>query len=125
LLDVVVSWKPTDGLGLVANGDWGTEQAALNGRNDWRGYAAYARVSSKQGCAMALRVEYFEDLDGVRTGTAQIVRELTLTPEQRLTPHLLVRGDYRVDRSDQAVFEKVSRLVRTQPTALVSAIYSF
>jgi hypothetical protein len=57
--------------------------------------------------------------------TKDVTIGVRITPEQRLTPHLLVRGDYRIDRSDRTVFEKSSQLVRTQPTVLVSALYHF
>ena len=49
----------------------------------------------------------------------------SITPELRLTPHLLVRGYARIDRSNHDVFEKPQGFTDSQPTALFSVIYSF
>jgi hypothetical protein len=81
--------------------------------------------AARGGLALSLRAELFEDHDGARTGTAQRLTELTLTPEARLTPHLLVRADVRMDHSDRAVFEKGAGASDTQPTVLLNVLYGF
>ena len=91
----------------------------------WRGLAGYSRIAITGSFSLALRGELFEDKDGVRTGVAQRLTEATVTPELRLTPHLLVRGDLRVDRSSRPIFEKLQRFSKTQPTALLNGCYSF
>jgi putative OmpL-like beta-barrel porin-2 len=127
LLDLVAILKATSRLTLGANADWGREENAVAPGADanWRGFAGYARWAIIERSAISLRAETFRDLDGVRTGVVQTLSEWTVTPELRITPHLLVRGDLRVDRSNRPVFAKALGVVRTQPTAMVEALYSF
>lgn len=127
VIDVVATLRPPGRLTLAANGDWGTEADAVGPGQDgtWKGIALYARLSLSDRCALTARGEYFEDLDGVRTGVAQKLRELTLTPETRVTPHFGLRGDLRVDHSSQLVFDKPGGPSQTQPTVLFEALYSF
>ena len=132
LLDVVAILKPTSRLTLAANADWGDEKNGAGPGEDarWSGVAGYARVVVRGPLAVSLRGEYFEDADGARTSTPQKripqkLTEYTVTPELRLTPNLLLRGDARLDRSNHSVFEKESGFVETQPTVLFAAIYSF
>ena len=127
LLDVVATLRPGSRLTLGANGDWGTEAEAVGPGRDgsWSGIALYARLAVCESFALAARGEYFEDLDGVRTGVPQKLREFTLTTEKRLTPHLHVRGEGRVDHSSRLVFDKPDGPVRTQPTMMLQAFYTF
>ena len=127
LLDVVGVWKLTPRWSLGANGDWGTEQKGLGPDDDarWSGVAAYLRLSQAGALAVSLRGEIFDDTDGVRTGTPQRLSEVTLTPEARVSPSMLVRGDLRLDHSDRPVFERAHGITDRQPSILVSALYSF
>jgi hypothetical protein len=127
LLDLVAILKPNGRLTLGANADWGVETNAAGPGQDgrWSGIAGYARIAMTGGFTLSLRGESFDDPDGVRTGVAQTVGELTATPELRLTPHFLVRGDVRVDRSNRRVFETSGGFIRTQPTVLIEAIHAF
>jgi len=126
VLDVVATWKPTDRLSLGMNGDWGRETAAAPGglMAVWTGVAGYLRLSHKQ-VSLSLRAERFADRDGARTGTAQTLSEITLTPELRLGASCIVRSDVRLDTSDRAVFEGRSAMRKTQPTVSVNALYHF
>lgn len=129
LLDVVATLKPTDTVTVGFNLDWGTEQglAAGGGTAGWWGVAGYLRLGLTPTFAAILRAEYFDDRDGVRTGTVQRLKELTLTPELKVSPHLLLRGDLRVDFSDDEVFEDSDGAFtkKEQPTFLVNAVYLF
>jgi hypothetical protein len=131
LLDVAATLKAGSRLTLGANADWGTEQNAVPagpGVSDdavWSGVAGYVRLTVTPLFAVIARGESFDDRDGVRTGVAQTLSEFTLTPELRLTEHLLVRGDARLDRSNHHVFEKDQGLSQTQPSVLLDVIYSF
>jgi len=126
VLDVVATWKPADHLSLGVNGDWGRETAAAPGglMAVWTGVAGYLRLSHKQ-VSLSLRAERFADRDGARTGTAQTLSEITLTPELRLGASCIVRSDVRLDTSDRAVFEGRSAMRKTQPTVSVNALYHF
>jgi putative OmpL-like beta-barrel porin-2 len=127
LLDVVAILKANGRLTLGANADWGTDQDAVGPGADaeWSGVAGYARFTVTPAFALVARAESFDDHDGSRTGRAQALSEFTLTPELRLTPHLVVRGDARVDRSNHDVFEKSQGFTDTQPTASFAVLYIF
>ncbi len=127
LLDVVAIFKATSRLTLGANADICAEESATAAQQDghWSGIAGYARLAVTEPFAVCVRAEYFDDSDGVRTGVGQFLREATATAELRVTPHFLVRGDLRVDRSNLAVLQTRTGTRNTQPTLLLNAIYSF
>ena len=129
LLDVVATLKPTDTVTVGFNLDWGTERglAAGGGTAGWWGVAGYLRLGVTPTFAAILRAEYFDDQDGVRTGTVQKLKEVTLTPELKVGPHLVFRGDLRVDFSDGEVFEDSDGAFtkKEQPTFLLNAVYLF
>jgi len=126
VLDVVATWKATDGLALGFNGDWGRETAAAPGglMAVWTGAAAYLRVS-RGHASLSFRAERFADRDGARTGTPQTLSEITVSPELRLGASCVVRSDLRLDRSDRGVFEGRSAMRKSQPTVSVNALYHF
>lgn len=127
LLDVIVILRGGSRVTFGANLDFASDQDALGPGQDaqWSGVGGYMRISTTGSFGMTLRVENFDDLDGVRTGVSQSLTEFTITPETRLSPHLLVRGDFRMDHSNHSVFEKSQGVTDTQPTALIQTIYSF
>jgi len=127
VLDADATWRPSDRVSLGLNGDWGRETGAAQGGRMavWRGVAGYARITPGTRTALSLRIERFEDRDGARTGTAQTLSEITLTPEAKLGPSGILRGDLRLDVSDRAVFESRSGPRQTQPTVSVNALYHF
>ena len=127
LLDAVAILKAGKRLTLGANADWGNDRNAVAPGKDaeWSGAAGYARLVMTPTFALTARAETFNDRDGARTGTAQTLSEFTLTPELRLTPRLLVRGDARVDRSNHDVFEEPQGYAKSQPTVNFGVIYAF
>jgi hypothetical protein len=127
VLDAVAILKAGKYLTLGVNADWGTDENAVAPGTDaqWSGTAGYLRLVITSSFALIARGESFDDGDGVRTGIAQSLSEFTLTPELRLTPHLLVRGDVRIDHSNHKVFEKSNEMAQSQPSILFDAIYSF
>ncbi len=150
VLDLVASLKIGERITLGLNGDYGIEQNdLLQGEIKdsaelriasytdaiWQGLAGYARITLSDKFAFILRAEGFDDPQGTRTGTAQSLREYTLTPEWKPAPHLIIRGDLRLDNSTQPVFNKNfgliapffvgGAMVTTQPTASLNALYSF
>jgi hypothetical protein len=149
LVDLGVVYKPTARWAFTVNADYGMDMNAIvpastvptadngapaggtatpaNASNaQWVGVAAYIRCQATRRFALIVRGEAFWDLDGFRTGTAQRVLEATLTPELHVTDSLLLRGDVRIDNSNQAVFQRSDGLLRHyQPTLAVNAIYVF
>jgi Putative beta-barrel porin-2, OmpL-like. bbp2 len=128
VLEMIAQWKLSDLMAFALDGVYGTERGAVvpGQTATWGGVTAYARLGLSDTFAICLRAEYFADPDGARTGTAQKLEELTLTPELKVSAHLLIRGDLRVDWSDAAVFEKKdARTSKTQPTGILSVAYLF
>ena len=91
----------------------------------WDGVAGYVRFNASKDFSLALRGEQFEDKDGIRTGVAQKLQEITLTPEYRPVEHFVVRGDARLDKSDNAVFQKGSTWKDAQLTLSLNVLYTF
>jgi hypothetical protein len=114
LVDLICVAKATPAVTLVVNYDYGREAAvtlpetAGGGVTDvtWQGVAGYARFAASPRLAFTVRGEWFDDPQGARTGYAQVLREVTLTPEFRFHPSFIVRGDIRRDQSDRNVFER-------------------
>ncbi len=134
LFDAVAIFKATPALTLTANYDYGREAAvtlpvtAGGGVRDstWEGLAGYARYALSRRTAITLRGEWFDDPEGARTGYVQTLKEMTLTPEFRPHPMLIVRGDLRCDWSDRAVFElSDGTFGLSQVTASVNALFVF
>ncbi len=124
LLDVILSYKVSDAFSLTLNADYGMED--VPDEATWSGIAGYIRYAFSDVFAVNLRAEVFEDADGLRTGTIQTLREVTLTPEYRVTPKLILRGDFRYDwTGNRAAFEKATESGSSQATASVNAICLF
>lgn len=103
LLDVVLTAKPTTALTLVVNGDYAHESTPT-GNVSWHGVDLIGKYDILSWLSGAARIEYFNDKDGVRTGIAQNLMEVTITPEFRLPGNLTLRPEYRHDWSDRATF---------------------
>lgn len=128
LFNVVAQWKLTDLTVLALEAVYGSEKGAVTPGEtaSWSGIAGYARLGMSDVFAVCLRAESFNDTDGARTGTPQKVTEVTVTPEFKVSSHLIFRGDLRVDWSDSDVFRKKDGLFKgNQPTILLNGIYLF
>ncbi len=126
--ELVAQWKLSDrtvfGLDLV----YGTERGAVvpGELATWTGIVGYARLGVSGLFALCLRGEYFADPEGARTGVSQKLKEVTLTPELKVSRHFMFRSDLRIDWSDRPVFEKKGgETSKTQPTVALNAIYMF
>jgi hypothetical protein len=107
---------------------YGSEKGAVVAGQtaSWSGIAGYARLGVTDKLAFCLRAEYFADSDGARTGVAQKLKELTVTPELKVSSHLILRADLRVDWSDVESFQKKGgKTSKTQPTGILNAAYLF
>ncbi len=122
-IDFVAVLKPADPVALTLNVNYGTDQnAAGQGRNGrWFAASGALRVGLSESFALALRGEFFEDKEGVRTGAVQKLKSVTLTPEVKINKNLFVRWDLRHDFSDQKVFEKEGTPKDNQTTLAMNA----
>ena len=115
LLDIVAGYQPIEPLQLKLNYDYGWEDDAVSYGNNavWQGLAAYARYALTDRWAVAVRNEFFNDCDGVRTGindgintvfaTGVKLYEWTFTNEYKLNDHLIGRVEYRHDQANEKV----------------------
>jgi hypothetical protein len=129
LLVVSGTWEPDGPLGAAACLELGKEEGLAEAGNavSWWSLAGYFTWKVAPAFSLALRAETFNDPDGARTGTAQRLFGLTLTPTAALGPSFVVRADLRVDVSDTEVFEDEDGLFtrKRQPTLLLNALYAF
>ncbi len=124
LIDLVASYTPIDPLQLKLNYDYGFEQQGVVAAHDnasWTGIAGYARYALNDWWALAGRLEWFHDSDGVRTGfnsanggvglngitgTDLNLWEVTFTNEVKINSHLIGRLEYRHDQANEHVFQR-------------------
>jgi len=127
LLDLVAMWKPQGRVAFGLNLDHGRERNRfLPGEvARWDGAAAYLRIRLTGKFSLIGRAEQFGDWDGVRTGLSQRLSEITLTPELRPSRGFVVRGDLRLDHSDQVVFDAHSGPKQDQKTTIASVLFAF
>jgi len=125
--NLVAQWKATDQTAFTLELSYGGEpNAVTTGQTaTWTGIVDRARLGLFDHVAMILRGEYFADPDGARTGVNQYLKEVTLTPEWKISSHSLLRADLRLDWSNRDVFEKQTGFTDTQPTLLADVIYVF
>jgi maltoporin len=110
----------------VVNGDYATQKDDAPDGDDakWYGIAGYAKYDFSDLFSATIRAEYFNDDDGVRTGTEQEVKEITLTPEFRVAKNLIIRPEYRHDWSDEEVFGDNSS-DKSQDTIALGVMYTW
>ncbi|MCB2203349.1 porin [bacterium] len=127
VIDIVGTWSITDMISLGVNVDLGSMDApALEDESaSWTGFAGYLRFDLADKFAIALRGEQFDDADGMRTGVKQKLTEFTITPEYRPTDNFVFRMDFRMDSSDQNVFEDGEEMTDSQTTIGFNVIYLF
>ena len=125
LFDWVGTFKPVKNLTLVVNTDYATEEhsAADGNTAKWYGIAGYAKYDFSDLLSGTIRAEYFNDKDGLRTGTAQKLKEITFTPEFRVAKSIIIRPEYRHDWSDQQSFDSGSR--KSQDTIALGVMYTW
>jgi hypothetical protein len=142
VFDLVGTLNVNDNITFVTNFDYGTEsETGLNGKDaDWYGIAGYLNISGAQfhpdweAFSIAQRLEWFDDEDGVRTGTKQDLWEATTTLKYKITDNLHFRAEYRHDDSDKHVFARrrftvgddvITTFVKGQDTLAAELAYLF
>lgn len=115
--------QPTAGWVVGAESVYGQEphSAASGGTAKWYGEMLFTHVRFDRHWAATLRVDYFDDVGGSRTGIPQVLREITLSPQYLFgggfygifrylehtslrLPELSLRLDLRRDDSSEPVF---------------------
>jgi hypothetical protein len=124
LVDFVGTVKPLKNLTFTVNADYATQKSIAADGSDatWYGVAGYAKYDLVTSSARQSG-EYFSDDDGVRTGTEQSVKEITITPEFRIAKNLIIRPEYRHDWSDEKSFD--SGESKNQDTIAFGVMYTW
>ncbi len=78
----------------------------LGGSDHWTGIAGAARFAITPKIALAPRLEWFNDATGFTTGTAQRLKEGTITGEYLIMPGVVGRLEYRRDWSNVPFFDR-------------------
>lgn len=142
LFTLLTTYKPTDSLTLILDYNHADESNLLppikpsgRGTKDarWDGLAGYVVYQFTDMLTGSLRAEFFDDVDGVRTGVKQTVWEITPTVTFRpwLFPGLAIRAEFRHDESSKRFFEGRAlpaggrRFFPGQDTFAWEAIYAF
>lgn len=124
LYDTVATWTVTPRVSLMANVDIGRD--TYEGQtNVWQGVAGYGKFAVLPSWSITPRFEVFEDRDGFATGTAQTLREFTVTSEHTVLKGLSLRLEYRRDWSTEDFFEyKGDQFRSNQSTILLGFVYA-
>ena len=90
-------------------------------------YAGAAKLGLTSKASLIPRIEWFKDKDGYTTGTAQSLKEFTLTYEYKWVEGLLTRLEYRHDWSDTKFFDRGPKLAseKNQDTLAIGIIGYF
>ncbi len=126
LYDTTLLLNPSAKVAFYVNFDYGAEKNPA-GNSRWLGVAGAARLALSDRFAVTPRIEWFHDADGFATGTAQRLKEFTLTGEYKVASGVLTRLEYRRDWSDQPFFDRGSTpaTFRNQDTVLIGFVAFF
>ena len=128
VFDLVATVKPTNALTLGVNADYGIEDSTsrLNPGEDakWKGVAGYATLALTNKLSFGLRGETFHDDGGVRLGTdtPAVLSEGTFTSAYKFTDHVVVRGEFRYDKANQAILARRGGSADSQTTTGINFI---
>lgn len=112
LYDTTVLLTPSDKFNGYINFDYGQNRSYASPDTNvsdlakWYGVALAAKFQMNGKNALTPRIEWFKDAEGFSTGTAQALKEFTLTYEYKWVEGLLTRVEYRRDWSDQPFFTR-------------------
>jgi hypothetical protein len=104
---------------------YGPEQSHQS--SGWYGFAGYVKYDFTNWFSTSVRAEYFDDTDGVRTGIAQKLKEMTITPEFKIVKNLLLRPEYRHDWSNKDGFDSHHNTFnrKSQDTIAIGLMYTW
>lgn len=125
IADTVATYYATDKLTLLGNFVYGSDGDNLGNRGKWTGGAAYFKYAFNSKLAFSPRFEVFNDKDGLRTGTAQTVKDITLTQEVKLVNNLITRFEYRRDFSNQKFFTNSAGSARDNQNTFIFGVSYF
>lgn len=124
LYDTTLLVTPNAKVNFYLNVDYGVDRRIAGGADTWKGVAGAARFAPREWFAISPRLEWLGDAQGFVTGTAQSLKEFTLTAEFKTTARVLLRPEYRRDWSDRPFFDRGAGTAahRNQHTLLVGIV---
>jgi hypothetical protein len=132
IFDSYVTWNATPKLTLSAEGDYVISREWANAAPGESsapslvdGGAAYARYQFRPRMALGGRFEYFNDRNGLYSGTDQALKEFTGTYDYKFGEGFLTRFEYRRDWSNVPFFltNKPGVLSASQPTLTLGLVW--
>jgi Putative beta-barrel porin-2, OmpL-like. bbp2 len=124
IADTVATVYVTDKFTLLGNFVHGRDGDNAGVRGQWTGFAGYFKYAFSDKAAFSPRFEVLNDKNGLRTGTAQTVKDITLTQEFKLANNFITRFEYRRDFSDKAFFANAAGATRkNQNTFIIGMSY--
>ena len=132
IFDSYVTWNATPKLTFSAEGDYVISREWANAAPGESsapslvaGGAAYARYQFKPRMALGGRFEYFDDRNGLYSGTDQALKEFTGTYDYKFGEGVLARAEFRRDWSNVPFFltNKPGVLSPSQPTFTVGVVW--
>ena len=127
--DTVATVYVTDKFTLLGNmvfGSDGDNGEKVSKRGSWQGFAGYFKYAFTNNLAFSPRFEVLRDRDGIRTGTAQTIKDITLTQEIKLKDNFITRIEYRRDFSDAKFFKNSRDVLKdNQNTFIIGVSYFF
>ncbi len=125
LVDSIAVADLTPKLSLMANYDYGMDRFNGN-RVRWQGIALYGRVTPVSKVRISPRWEWYDDPQGFTLGRAQTLKEGTLTADLVMNDNMFLRGEYRYDWSNRAVFQRDDRRgISHQSTLTIGVVYTY
>ncbi len=132
LIDTVATYNVTASLQLVASYDWGKQRSSsVTPGGQWSGVAVYVNERLSRRWRLSLRGESFDDRNGFITGTAQRLKEGTVTLGYDPTADFELRIEGRYDTSNRATFvysaagQAHARYSGQQSEFALQGVYSF
>jgi len=122
LLDLVATIKPIKPLSIILNYDnVQQDQSAGLGTQKLSGISGIVKYDINDTYSISIRGESMNDADAFGPAMPQELGEFTLTPEMRLTGGLILRAEYRHDKSNVMSFDNDTKT--SQNTFALAAMY--
>ena len=137
LVDAVATYSATDALTFILSYDWGKQQQHAAGDPDlnWNGAAFYTNYALNDQWRVSLRLEYLDDKEGFVSGifgTAQKLKEGTVTFGYAPVKSFELRMEARYDKSDKSTFVRtltndtsINPFADSQTGVALQGVYKF